>query len=275
MLGVDGMDPELLTELLARDELPNIQRLIDTGGFRVFGTSNPPQSPVAWSNFITGLNPGGHGLFDFLALDRANLRPYLSASAVLPAGRGPLKLGDWRIPLASDETVLLRKGTAFWELLEHAGVNVTVVRMPANYPPVPGRGDSLSGMGTPDLRGTSGTFMYFSTRSAFKPGEVSGGELRRFEVRGDRLVAKIVGPENGLRGSSPALTTDLEIIPDREHEVALVRSGSRELLGERRGVDRLDRTRVQAVACRGEGAMAWCGCISRAFIRKPSYMSRR
>ena len=230
VLGVDGMDPELLNELLAQGELPHVRRLIDAGGFRVLGTSNPPQSPVAWSNFITGLNPGGHGLFDFLAFDRANLRPYLSASAVRPASRRPLEIGDWRIPLGSDETVLLRKGTAFWELLENAGVDVTIVRMPANYPPVPSRGDSLSGMGTPDLRGTSGTFMYFSTSAAFQPGEVSGGELQRFAVEGERLIANIVGPENGLRSSSPALTATLEIIPDPEHEVALIRGAERELL---------------------------------------------
>ena len=75
VLGVDGMDPELLQNCSLRraPERPAIDR---SGGFRVLGTSNPPQSPVAWSNFITGLNPGGHGLFDFLALDRANLRPY-------------------------------------------------------------------------------------------------------------------------------------------------------------------------------------------------------
>jgi predicted AlkP superfamily phosphohydrolase/phosphomutase len=230
VLGVDGMDPELLNELLAEGELPNVQRLIDAGGFRVLGTSNPPQSPVAWSNLITGLNPGGHGLFDFLAFDRSNLRPYLSASAVRPASRGPLEIGDWRIPLGSDETVLLRKGTAFWELLENSGVDVTIVRMPANYPPVPSRGDSLSGMGTPDLRGTSGTFTFFSTRTAFQPGEVSGGDLRRFEVRGDRLIARIAGPANGLRSSSPALTATLEVVPDPDHGIALIRGDSRELL---------------------------------------------
>lgn len=230
VLGVDGMDPELTQEMLAQGELPNIQRLIDAGGFRVLGTSNPPQSPVAWSNFITGLNPGGHGLFDFLALDRANLRPYLSASAVLPASRGPLELGDWRIPLGGDQAVLLRKGTAFWQLLENAGVDVTVVRMPANYPPVPSRGNSLSGMGTPDLRGTSGTFMYFSTRAEFKPGDVSGGNLRRFEASGDRLYAHIIGPNNGLHRESPPLTATLEIIPDREHDVALIRGAAGEIL---------------------------------------------
>jgi hypothetical protein len=46
---------------------PNLQQLTNSGGFEPLGTTGPPQSPVAWSSFITGINPGGHGLFDFLA----------------------------------------------------------------------------------------------------------------------------------------------------------------------------------------------------------------
>ncbi|MDD1650817.1 MAG: alkaline phosphatase family protein [Methylococcaceae bacterium] len=229
VLGVDGMDPRLLQEMLDSGELPNFKRLVDSGGFQQLGTSSPPQSPVAWSNFITGMNPGGHGLFDFLALDRSTMKPYLSSSTVRAPSREPLELGDWRLPLGSAQTVLLRKGTAFWELLERAGVNTTIVRMPANYPPVPTRGDSLSGMGTPDMRGTSGTFMFFSTNPAFAPGEVSGGDLRRFEVQGDRLVARIIGPPNELRRGSPALSATLEVVPDPDDEVVVVRGGDREL----------------------------------------------
>ncbi|MBK8960324.1 MAG: alkaline phosphatase family protein [Proteobacteria bacterium] len=65
VLGVDGLDPAMTRELVARDLLPNIKRVMDNGGFMPLGTANPPQSPVAWSNFITGMDPGGHGLFDF------------------------------------------------------------------------------------------------------------------------------------------------------------------------------------------------------------------
>jgi len=223
VLGVDGMDPELLKELLAAGELPNIRRLIDSGGFRALGTSNPPQSPVAWSNFITGMNPGGHGLFDFLALDRTNLRPYLSASTVLRSDTAPLQLGDWRLPLGTDRVVLLRKGKAFWELLEDAGVDVTILRMPANYPPVPTEGNSLSGMGTPDLRGTSGTFLFFSTRDSARPGEVSGGEIRRFGTGDGRLLASIDGPANELRVHGRPLTATLEVVQDPAKEAALIR----------------------------------------------------
>ena len=51
---------------MARGHMPNFARLAASGTFSPLGTSIPPQSPVAWSNFITGLDPGGHGIFDFI-----------------------------------------------------------------------------------------------------------------------------------------------------------------------------------------------------------------
>src|SRR3989304_7081014 len=64
VLGFDGMDPQILERLVQEGNLPNFQHLMKTGDYKPLRTSIPPQSPVAWSNFITGMNPGGHGLFD-------------------------------------------------------------------------------------------------------------------------------------------------------------------------------------------------------------------
>ena len=89
VLGVDGLDPVMTRELTERGLLPNIKRVMSSGGFMPLATANPPQSPVAWSNFITGMDPGGHGLFDFLAMDRKTMLPYLSSSRVAPATRAP------------------------------------------------------------------------------------------------------------------------------------------------------------------------------------------
>src|SRR4051794_24956935 len=54
VLGVDGMDPNLLQQFIAEGRMPNCQRLMQSGSFSPLATSNPPQSPVAWSNFISG-----------------------------------------------------------------------------------------------------------------------------------------------------------------------------------------------------------------------------
>ena len=57
--GIDGLDPDLLTKFMAEGKMPNFARLAEQGSFRKLTTSIPPQSPVAWSNLITGMNAGG------------------------------------------------------------------------------------------------------------------------------------------------------------------------------------------------------------------------
>ena len=77
--------------------------------------------------------------------------------------------------------MLLRDGRAFWELLDAQGIPATIFQVPANYPPVPAGEASLSGMGTPDLRGTPGTFFYYTDDPAIRAGPVSGGVIHRVQ----------------------------------------------------------------------------------------------
>ena len=78
-LGLDGLDPAVTEKLLAEGKLPNLARLRDSGSYRRLRTTYPALSPVAWSTFATGVNPGKHNIFDFLNRDLALLR----AGAVL------------------------------------------------------------------------------------------------------------------------------------------------------------------------------------------------
>src|SRR5580658_8918874 len=71
VLGVDGMDPGFIERHW--NELPNLRRLRDQGGLTRLATTTPPQSPVAWSTFVTGTDPVEHGLFDFVHRDPATL----------------------------------------------------------------------------------------------------------------------------------------------------------------------------------------------------------
>ena len=63
-IGFDGMDPQFLQQFVDEGKMPNFARLMAEGDIRELGTAVPPQSPVAWSTFITGQDPGGHGIFD-------------------------------------------------------------------------------------------------------------------------------------------------------------------------------------------------------------------
>ena len=143
------------------------------------------------------MDPGSHGIFDFLHLDRDNLTPYMSTTRI--QGKSlTLPLGRWRIPLKSPRTELLRQGTAFWELLERNGVHTRLFQIPANYPPVETSGQAISGMGTPDLQGTSGTFTLYTNAPNWKAGTVSGGIIERVALRdGDR--ARPTSPARPMR----------------------------------------------------------------------------
>src|ERR1035437_1731393 len=145
------MDPGFLERHW--DALPNLPALRRQGDFRRLGTTIPPQSPVAWSTFITGQDPGGHGIFDFVHRDPATMAPISSMGETVESKRR-LSLGPYELPLSGGEVLNFRKGTAFWQVLTGHGIPATVLRMPTNFPPVPCQCQQLSGMGTPDMQGT-------------------------------------------------------------------------------------------------------------------------
>ena len=84
ILGIDGMDPDVFHILHGRGEMPVLGALAETGSFRLLSTSNPPQSPVSWTNISTGSDPGTHGIFDFLHRNPESYTPELSLFSVKP-----------------------------------------------------------------------------------------------------------------------------------------------------------------------------------------------
>ena len=229
ILGIDGMDPQLLHRFMREGKMPNFAKLEAQGDFRQLRTSIPPQSPVAWSNLITGMNAGGHAIFDFIHRDPKTLRLYFSASRV----EGPkhaIHLGSWAIPLGGGSAEQLRKGVAFWQLLDQHGVPNTVFRIPSNFPPVPAKGKTLSGMGTPDLRGTYGTFSFYTDDPAAVAGEVEGGQIIPVLVENSRVTANLIGPDNSFRKGSPAAEEPFSVAVDPLESVAKVTVQGREFV---------------------------------------------
>ncbi|HUE87681.1 MAG TPA: alkaline phosphatase family protein [Vicinamibacterales bacterium] len=220
VLGFDGLDYDLTKSLIDRGRLPNFARLATSGGFSPLGTSIPPQSPVAWSTFITGLDPGGHGIFDFIHRDPTTMVPYLSTSKTEGSSR-TLPIGDWQIPLSGGSVQLLRQGQPFWELLEERGIETTIVRMPANFPPSGTATRELSGMGTPDLLGTYGTFSFYTSEPfAFGGRTLSGGTVYPVTVRGGVVRASLYGPDNPFRTVPEKITAEFTIYVDAERGAA-------------------------------------------------------
>jgi hypothetical protein len=193
--------------------LPNLAGLRTRGDFVRLATTIPPQSPVAWSTFITGMDPGGHGIYDFIHRNPQTMMPFSSMAETSEPGR-TLSVGPWVLPLLAGEVRSLRKGRAFWQELSDHGVRVNVVRMPTNFPPVECEGESLAGMGTPDMRGTFGTFTFFTDDPAASEKKVPGGMIIPVQLRNYRTTLRIEGPENTLHKSRPRTATELTVSVD-------------------------------------------------------------
>jgi predicted AlkP superfamily phosphohydrolase/phosphomutase len=223
IVGFDGMDPELANRFMSEGKLPNLARLRDNGTFRSLRTTFPAISPVAWSTFQTGVNPGKHNIYDFLARDLKNYLPYLS-SAQISEPKRHLRIGKYSVPLGKPKIKGLRRGTPFWHWLGKAGVFCSVIRVPVTFPPEKFPGVLLSGMCVPDLKGSQGTFCFCTTRA-------SGGEFREGGVRipvernGTGFHSYIPGPENPL-GTGSELRSNFKLLPDMKRGQARIESDS-------------------------------------------------
>jgi len=203
ILGLDGMDPTLTEKFLAEGKLPNLAKLRKQGCFKLLATTVPSMSPVAWSSFQTGVNPGKHNIFDFLTRDKQSYQPKLS-SVDIRGSRRKLSLGKYQFPLGKADIRLLRKGKPFWKTLGEHGIFSNIIRVPITFPPEKFHGVQLSGMCVPDLRGTQGMFSFYTTKTKAS-GERSGGENYHVTRENNTIKAELIGPKNPFRKDNSVL----------------------------------------------------------------------
>lgn len=123
IVGLDGATFDLMLPWIDEGYLPNLARILRSGSKSPLESTIPPITPCAWSSFMTGKNPGKHGLFDFIE----------------PHGeRG------FRFTNAS-----YREGETLWGCLSRHGRRVGVVNVPMTFPPEPVNGFLISGLDTP------------------------------------------------------------------------------------------------------------------------------
>ncbi|MDH7511838.1 MAG: alkaline phosphatase family protein [Clostridiales bacterium] len=221
VLGFDGLDPRLLEMWMEADKLPAFRRLRSQGDFRPLQTSVPPQSPVAWANFITGTDPGGHGIFDFMNRDLETYIPVFSGTATEEA-KTTLRFGDLVLPLRGGKVRNLIKGRAFWQILEDHDIPATVFKMPSNYPPVPTKQRTLSGMGTPDIKGYYGLFNYYTDQPFRINEDIGGGRIHQVSVDKNTVEARLPGPTNTFKKDRPESTVDFKVVIDPVNPVAKI-----------------------------------------------------
>lgn len=211
ILGFDGMDFKLTGKLINKGILPNFKKLMKDGTFAPLRSTEPPISPVAWSTFATGVNPGKHNIFDFLTRDPNTYYPALASTEITPPKKY-LNVGKYKIPISKPVIELLRKSKAFWKITGEHGIYSSVLRVPITFPPEKFYGNMTSGLGTPDLRGTQGSFTYISEKSMNEDFSISDGVSTILEKTNDNeFIAKIPGPEHPLLKEKKNLEATVKI----------------------------------------------------------------
>ena len=191
VLGLDGLDPRLTEQFIAQGKMPNFAQLQQAGSYSRLRTTFPALSPVAWSTFATGVNPAKHNIFDFLNRD---LRTYLPRLSTATVGRRSVRFGRFSLGLSRAAIQSHRKSQTFWSILGRYAVPSTILRVPVSFPPEQFYGRQLSAMSTPDLRGSQGTFSWFTTEPA--GGSIEGGNRYLLTQDGQDWSGELVGPES-------------------------------------------------------------------------------
>ena len=220
IVGLDGQDPQLTERFMKEGKLPNFSKLAEMGCYRRLRTTFPALSPTAWSSFATGTDPAKHNIFDFLGRDTRTYLPVLSSAHIGDVERF-LKIGKYRIPLRRPELRLLRKSKPSWTILGEHEVWSTVLRVPITFPPEQFHGAQLSAMCTPDMLGSLGTFILYTTRPAGKKFK-EGGVRVALPAGVDRFQTSVKGPENAFLEGKPALEVPMSIALDRSGRLARI-----------------------------------------------------
>lgn len=209
VIGLDGLEPKIVDGLIAAGRLPHLQRLAGTGGYGRIRTTHPAQTPVAWSTFATGTNPGGHGIFDFIRRDPATYLPDLALSRY-----------EQKNAFLPPRAVNMRRGETVWDVLTAAGIPSVVLRCPCTFPPDSLKGRMLSGMGVPDVRGGLGTPTFYGSASAERA--LESENFIAVRPADGRVATRLIGPRNPKTGDD--LVLDLAVEIDRPGQRVTVRS---------------------------------------------------
>jgi len=135
VIGLDGATLDLVAPWAAAGHLPTLERLMTRGAWGPLRSTLPPATFPAWTSLVTGVNPGRHGILDFVE-------------------RVP---GTLRVRFVNGSQ---RRTPALWTRLSAAGRRVAVLTVPATYPPEPLNGVMVSGFDSPVTTGVDGSFVF-------------------------------------------------------------------------------------------------------------------
>jgi predicted AlkP superfamily phosphohydrolase/phosphomutase len=214
LIGLDGMDPKITSQLIAEGKLPNFEKLGKQGVYSNLSTSYPPHSPVSWTAIATGKNPGKTNIFDFIRRNVGSYMPELS----LAKSKSGLAGTEYAPYIASD---------SFYKITSENKVPTTVIRWPVSFPPEKVSGKLLAGLGVPDVRGLlSGYAYYFSGKSEVK----EDNKNMRVEINENIIETQLRGPKKSTSQGLVDITIPMQIKLNPEQKQALIIINNKEYL---------------------------------------------
>ena len=199
ILGFDAFDPKMFEGLHQQGLVPNLARLVAMGGYSRFAVANPPQSEVSWTSIATGLNPGAHGMFDFVHREPSSYTPFLS-------------LAPTRRKLGVTSFVRPYGARTIFDIAADRGYPATSLWWPGTFPASPGSPvRTLPGLGTPDLLGRMGVGCLYSSDPG-APERMGKTPVRRLVREGPgRYSLELIGPTRLRRSREATLSLPLRL----------------------------------------------------------------
>ena len=125
IIGLDGATMDVLGPLMREGRLPHLSTVAEGGASGILRSTTPPITPAAWTTFLTGKQPGAHGIIDFERYDPSTNRLQFNSTRCLDHVRN------------------------IWQIAGDAGLKVGSVNVPMTYPPIKVNGFLVSGFETP------------------------------------------------------------------------------------------------------------------------------
>lgn len=199
LLGLDAFDPTRFEQLTEQGKLPNLARYVEGQGYAQFTVANPPQSEVSWTSIATGLNPGGHGMFDFVHRDPATYNLHVS---LLPTRR--MVGGTQFVPPYTARTI--------FDQAVDQGYPATVLWWPATFPARPASPvRTVPGLGTPDIQGRLGVGMLFAADPESEQTDRKTLVAPLTPQGKDRYRGQLQGPARKRRGGQEHATLAFQL----------------------------------------------------------------
>ncbi|MCU4742742.1 alkaline phosphatase family protein [Halobacteria archaeon AArc-m2/3/4] len=254
VVGLDAGCLPVLESLFERDQIPTLQRLLETGATGPLESQIPPWTASAWPSIYTGKNPGKHGVFDFLSFDGY----------------------DWDVVNATHV-----RERAVWELLSDHGISSVVVNVPVTHPVREFDGALIPGMTAPEdpdchpdgvleeVKEACGGYQIYP-QSGPEPDRSIEGYEQTIEYRGEafRYLLEEFQPEFGFLQFQQTDSVFHERPGDRRAIEAVYRAVDRQL---ERTLEEFDPENVLIVSDHGMGEVEGHEFRANEFLREQGY----